>query len=1091
MAKERKISILLLLRDRLTKPITAGGRALRTFRNNARLLGQTLGPLTGRIAGLAAAFAGIQTIRKSLQLARVQVQAQAQLGSALRGNIKLFDQIIDRAAEFQTQTTIGDEEFIKQAATLAISLRETGFEMARLGDVTATTFQVAAATGRTATRVMRQLIETITLGRVSEEITKFFPQLAELDEEALRAGAAFDLLSESLAGTAEALAATDFGRVTQQGNLMGDLFERLGTVFVEIQADIMPRLVASFEELVETIETDRFKGLLKTFGDLAAVLVDLLPTLAKIGAAFVAIKTAAFTFSVIAAGFAVVGGVFALVASGGLAAVAAIVAIGATLTLLILNIDDVKAGFSGMFDLIGDASLTLPEKIGLITDELAITLLAPLRLGQAFVAMGKVIIQVFKNLIAEGNKFATELGSAVATGIVDALLDVAESFDNFTGGLADAISLLNKGAGELLRTDLVKNLQLAKKAAVVLATAAQAAATSTKADLDKASTELALSIDRLSKESRRQDAAQLRQKRLREIGQRQESEADTKRARDKATADVKREKLLRREADLTEQLGQIQIDANASAQKRITAQTLAALQDRHRRGLVLGSALVAERIKVELEPLERSIELAESKAGTIRRIMDSFAQGDAQRVDALQRLVVAERELQKLQLDRVDVLRNLETARRSAAEGSVAQVRAAAADLAGEQKRLEAAAGLGGISIAEAAQTQAAAVARFQEQVSQARAEVSLLLGDPQYATDAERLLAVLNQIETDGLNQLQATAVATGEGISQAISGVASPALGTFFKGVVQGTADAREAFEGFLNSLLNAISNFIAASVVQDFLTLLTGTGQGGLLFGAQGLLPGAGGGLLGAGAAAPAGVTALDAGAESANTVALTALTAALGGQTVATAASTTATTANTGIVGVFGGLFKGLQSILGGVITASATLLTTLGTLVIELIINSAELVINTIALGIKTATGFFGLAGGGLVPGPRVHADVVPARLTPGEWVLRQQAASYYGRGILEAMNRQIIPRELFRQFRSNVVMAAPVSMFQAGGSVQPTATPAGGLMPAVVVADDGTMERLLAGGENALMRFFEDHAPRISALLSRHRGLPI
>ena len=84
---DRRISILLLLRDRLTKPITASGKALRTFRNNARLLNQTLGPLTSRVAGLAAAFAGVQTVRKSLELARVQVQAQAQLASALRGNV--------------------------------------------------------------------------------------------------------------------------------------------------------------------------------------------------------------------------------------------------------------------------------------------------------------------------------------------------------------------------------------------------------------------------------------------------------------------------------------------------------------------------------------------------------------------------------------------------------------------------------------------------------------------------------------------------------------------------------------------------------------------------------------------------------------------------------------------------------------------------------------------------------------------------------------------------------------------------------------------------------------------------------------------
>ena len=175
------------------------------------------------------------------------------------------------------------------------------------------------------------------------------------------------------------------------------------------------------------------------------------------------------------------------------------------------------------------------------------------------------------------------------------------------------------------------------------------------------------------------------------------------------------------------------------------------------------------------------------------------------------------------------------------------------------------------------------------------------------------------------------------------------------------------------------------------------------------------------------------------------------------------------------------------VVGGLTSAAGTLSASAVALGTILVANTAAVTANTAAVGVSTIVPF---AGGGLVPGPRVAADIVPARLTPGEWVLRQRAASYYGHSILEAMNRQLVPRELFDRFRSNVSMVAPVSMFQAGGSVQPTASPAGGLVPAVVVADDGTMDRLLAGGENAMMRFFEDYAPRISALLSRHRGLP-
>lgn len=52
------------------------------------------------------------------------------------------------------------------------------------------------------------------------------------------------------------------------------------------------------------------------------------------------------------------------------------------------------------------------------------------------------------------------------------------------------------------------------------------------------------------------------------------------------------------------------------------------------------------------------------------------------------------------------------------------------------------------------------------------------------------------------------------------------------------------------------------------------------------------------------------------------------------------------------------------------------------------------------------------ARGGLTPGP-LGTDTVPAWLTPGEFVHTAGATSYYGTGVMRALNSRLIPREAF------------------------------------------------------------------------------
>lgn len=61
-----------------------------------------------------------------------------------------------------------------------------------------------------------------------------------------------------------------------------------------------------------------------------------------------------------------------------------------------------------------------------------------------------------------------------------------------------------------------------------------------------------------------------------------------------------------------------------------------------------------------------------------------------------------------------------------------------------------------------------------------------------------------------------------------------------------------------------------------------------------------------------------------------------------------------------------------------------------------------------------------LAKGGRVPGqsPTKTADNIPAMLTAREWVQPVQSVDYYGTGVMEAMRRRLIPREVFQQLAS-------------------------------------------------------------------------
>lgn len=126
-------------------------------------------------------------------------------------------------------------------------------------------------------------------------------------------------------------------------------------------------------------------------------------------------------------------------------------------------------------------------------------------------------------------------------------------------------------------------------------------------------------------------------------------------------------------------------------------------------------------------------------------------------------------------------------------------------------------------------------------------------------------------------------------------------------------------------------------------------------------------------------------------------------------------------------------------------------------------------LNPAGAGVTILSRTAAFASGGPVPGTG-RGDTVSAMLEPQEYVVRRSAVNHYGTGILEALNRRLIPKSMF----GNIKSAAGINMkrmFQTGGSVQGgNGGSNGGPSPAFIVANDQELDRLLAGGSGAFIK---------------------
>jgi len=166
---------------------------------------------------------------------------------------------------------------------------------------------------------------------------------------------------------------------------------------------------------------------------------------------------------------------------------------------------------------------------------------------------------------------------------------------------------------------------------------------------------------------------------------------------------------------------------------------------------------------------------------------------------------------------------------------------------------------------------------------------------------------------------------------------------------------------------------------------------------------------------------------------------------------------------------------------------------------------------------KAQGGQLGFDSGGVVPGGHhstpafrpasvAKSDTVNAWLTPKEFVQPVRAVNKYGADLMEMMRRGAIDPAALRSVaglggkRASRIVSSSSHRgggYATGGSVSSSDQAAvastagtggdGQVVGAVIPGNDRTMDRLLQGGKNSMLDFFQDNSSTIDSILSKNR----
>ena len=236
------------------------GKAFEDAGKSANQLKETVYDLGKTIAAAFAAQQVVKFAKESIALANIQLKAEAQLLTALKGRADVQQSLIKQAAGLQKITTFGDEQIIQAQSLIAAFVDEEE----QIKELTRVSLDFAAAKG-------------IDLGSAADLITKTFSSSTNaLGRYGLQVeGAAGSqerlqnvtkALDGAFKGQAETLAKTGTGGIQQLQNVIGDVQEQIGMLLIPVLTDAANGLKGFFEN----VDADTLRNLGKTIAIVAS-----------------------------------------------------------------------------------------------------------------------------------------------------------------------------------------------------------------------------------------------------------------------------------------------------------------------------------------------------------------------------------------------------------------------------------------------------------------------------------------------------------------------------------------------------------------------------------------------------------------------------------------------------------------------------------------------------------------------------------------------------------------------------------------------------------------------------------------------------
>jgi len=257
-----------LEKDAKKSGLKSGKNFSDAFSKSVSGIAKTAAKIGATIGTIASAL----TFRASIKAAQEQEDAINRLNTSLQLSGAFSEQasrdLQDYASSLQQVTRFGDEAVLNQLA-LAKSFGATNTQAKQVVSAAA---DLAASFGIDLQSATRNVAKT--LGGYAGELGEVIPELKNLTQEQLRAGAGVDLLASKFSGAARKEVLTFSGATQQLSNTFGDLLEEIGFIITKnpIVLSGIKSLNKTFQDTIKTVNT--FRQNFNVFDDLIEPLLN-------------------------------------------------------------------------------------------------------------------------------------------------------------------------------------------------------------------------------------------------------------------------------------------------------------------------------------------------------------------------------------------------------------------------------------------------------------------------------------------------------------------------------------------------------------------------------------------------------------------------------------------------------------------------------------------------------------------------------------------------------------------------------------------------------------------------------------------------